>query len=119
MIYRCFDDFQGLKCDIPNAKVKGFRTGIIITVVVAVIVLILMVVGFIFYGKSYTQKRVDDRTAALRRELELSRVDNARVPRGHSDERHLKHQQIVEGVATTTYRSGESSGNENPAFEKN
>lgn len=121
-IRRCFADFQGLKCDQPNPKVRSFKTGIIITVVVAIIILILMIVGFIFFGKSYTQKRVDNRTAALRRELELSRVDNPRVPRSHSDERHVKHQQIVEGIATTTYRSGDngqSSGNENPAFDKN
>lgn len=89
--------------------------------VVSVIVLILMVVGFVFYGKSYTQKRVDSRTATLRRELELSsRGDNQRVPR-QSDERHVKHHTITEGVATTTYRSGDngqSSGNENLAFDK-
>lgn len=100
---------------------SNFRIGIIITVVVSVIILILVVIGSIFYGKSYTQKKVDDRTNSLRRELELARVDNQRAARSHADERHVKHHTIAEGIATTTFRSsdnGHSSGNENPAFEK-
>lgn len=100
---------------------SNFKIGIIITVVVSVVILVLMVIGFLLYGRSYTQKKVDDQTAALRRELELSRVDNQRGLRSHADDRHVKHH-IAEGVASTTFRSsdnGQSSGNENPAFDKN
>jgi len=100
---KCYDDWKGINCDIPNAKVKYYKNSIIIIVVVAVILLILIVIGLVIYGRNYSEKKVGKKTEALKRELELVRLDNQRILKTVGSESHSKRVH--------------HEGSDNPAFE--
>ena len=103
---KCYDDWTGIKCDQPNSKLNTYKNTTIIVIVVSIVLLILTVVGLVLYGRNYSEKRTIKRTDELRRELELSRLDNQRILRTtSSSQAHLKH--IEESP----------DGNDNPAFD--
>lgn len=62
----------------------------------------MTVIALLVYGNRYSARRVDESTAALKRELELVRLDHQRGTRGgvSSEIKHIS-----------------TSGNDNPAFE--
>lgn len=65
-------------------------------IVGAAVILVFTVIGLLVYSRNYSNKKVEESTAALRHELEMIRLRNQNANQARK-----------------------TSGNDNPAFTKN